>query len=767
MNTIYLRVRVLCAICIALSLTACAQLVRDEAARDLREGHYEAAISQLQEGLKRYPDNTLLRASLLTTQETAIARLIAQASRERLESRYDAAAQTLRRASAIDPNDQRLVSLKAEFARKDSVRSTLAEARTLSENNKKDAALKIVEGALRKAPRQPDLLTLQKQLETDIRLATDTTGRRTLAENRPVSLDFRGTPLSTVLDAMTKGSGINFILDRDVKTDVRTTVLLRNVRFDDALDLVASSNQLARRVIDPRTVLIYPNTPEKRREHQEQVIRVFYLANADAKTTANMLRGLLRIKDVFVDERANFVALREPPEIVALAERLVALHDVGEAEVMLEVEVLEIKTSRLTELGINFPNSFTLTPLSASGATAGAGLTVGGLRNINSDQVGVSVAGLLVNLRREVGDFNTLANPRIRTRSKDKAKILIGDKIPVITSTASSTGFVSENINYLDVGLKLEVEPVVSPDDEVLIKLGLEVSSLAREVRTTSGSLAYQIGTRNANTTLRLKDGETQLLGGLISNEDRTNANRIPGLGDLPIAGRLFSSQKDEFQRTELVLAITPRILRNAPKPEVWQSELWVGTEADTRLRPAPGTQPTSTSVSASLSRGTGSLQAPMPSAQPAATKAQSAIGLPVTTGLQVKWTGPADVRVGQEFEVELELQSGVPLRGLPLEVRYAPEQLEILDVQEGNFFNRSQPGSSFTQSINNKTGKVGIGIMASGDQGAAGEGTIFRLKVRAKTAGNTTLQLSSFAPFGRVAIPALPTSPSMEIKIQ
>ena len=128
-------------------------------------------------------------------------------------------------------------------------------------------------------------------------------------------------------------------------------------------------------------------------------------------------------------------------------------------------------------------------------------------------------------------------------------------------------------------------------DDEVAIRVALEVSSVAREVRTASGSLAYQIGTRNASTMLRLRDGETQLLAGLISHEDRSSASRLPGLGDLPIAGRLFSAQRDDNSRTELVLAITPRILRNVRQPDASEAELWVGTEANTRLRP-PGGRP-------------------------------------------------------------------------------------------------------------------------------------------------------------------------------
>src|SRR5690606_8836828 len=145
-------------------------------------------------------------------------------------------------------------------------------------------------------------------------------------------------------------------------------------------------------------------------------------------------------------------------------------------------------------------------------------------------------------------------NPRIRVKNREKARIHIGDKVPVLTTTATATGFVAEAVNYLDVGLKLEGEPLVYLENEVGIRVGLEVSNIAREIVSRSGSVTYQLGTRNASTSLRLKDGETQVLAGLINDEDRRSADRVPGLGKLPVIGRLFSSTNDTHNRTEIVL---------------------------------------------------------------------------------------------------------------------------------------------------------------------------------------------------------------------
>jgi general secretion pathway protein D len=204
-----------------------------------------------------------------------------------------------------------------------------------------------------------------------------------------------------------------------------------------------------------------------------------------------------------------------------------------------------------------------------------------------------------------------LANPRIRVKNREKARVHIGDRVPVITTTAAATGgFVSESVTYLDVGLKLEVEPLISLEDEVNMKVSLEVSNITQTVKSTSGTLTYQLGTRTAATNLRLRDGETQVLAGLISNDDRRSADRVPVLGELPIAGRLFSHTLDNNNRTEIVLLITPRLARTLARPDAASVEFAAGTEAATgtpRLGAAPPVIP----------------QIPVPTPVPGATPGQ------------------------------------------------------------------------------------------------------------------------------------------------
>ncbi|MGE0097849.1 MAG: cohesin domain-containing protein [Hydrogenophaga sp.] len=734
---------------VVLSAVGCAQqLIRDEASAKLRQGQYESAIQTLQDGVAQYPESVTLRTGLVAARSDAVARLVAQSAQERMGGQLDAAAATLKRAGELDPGNPRVAELQADLLHDRRAQAVLQTARQYIAAGDKAAALAALQAALVDLPRHAGLQALKRQLDAE-RLAGAGAGYHlALTETRPISLDFRNAPLSLLLEALRDGSGISFVIDRDVPMDQRASVFIRTARVDDAIDLVLGAFQLSRRIVNARTVLVYPNTPEKHRQHREQVVRVFHLAHAEAKTTATLLQNMLRIQPPFVDERANLIALREPPEIMALAERLVAVHDQGEAEVMLEVEVLEVKTSRLTELGINFPNSFSLTPLAAQGQT---GLTVDSFRSLDSSRVGLTVAGLMVNLRREVGDFHTLANPRIRTRTKQKATILIGDKVPVITTTAGSNGFVSENVSYLDVGLKLDVEPTVSPDDEVNIKLGLEVSALAGEVRTTGGSVAYQIGTRNANTTLRLRDGETQVLGGLISNEDRSSANRVPGLGDLPIAGRLFSSQKDDSRRTELVLAITPRILRGAPRPDTDQAVMWVGTENFTRPRPPPLAAAQSVAVAR-----------PGADASPAGPSA----GVEPTQGLRVSVKGPEQLKVGDVFTLALHATSGEPLKGMPMDLRYSARTLEVMDVAEGAYFKQSPAPSSFTHAVNAGEGRISIGLLSNAEHGVSGEGDVVLLRFKVLEAGVAELAFQKFDPIrvNAAMTPSKPTGWSMKI---
>jgi general secretion pathway protein D len=291
---------------------------------------------------------------------------------------------------------------------------------------------------------------------------------------------------------------------------------------------------------------------------------------------------------------------------------------VAEPEVMLDVEILEIKRSSITELGIAWPATLGFAPLAY---TSGSALSIDALRALSSRKIGVTGIEAALHANRTDGDSNTLANPRIRVRNKEKAKVVIGDRVPNISATVSTGGtrdFASDTVTYVDVGLTLNVEPTIYLNNEVAIRISLEVSNVIDAIRTSNGSVAYRIGTRSATTMLQLKDGENQVLAGLINNEDRSSGSKVPGVGNLPIIGRLFGSTNDTTDKTEIVLSITPHLVRTIQRPPASASEFSAGTEGSFRRRPDTVSLPLPPARTVNL---------PAPAAPPAAQPAAPAPG--------------------------------------------------------------------------------------------------------------------------------------------
>ncbi|KQY88216.1 hypothetical protein [Pelomonas sp. Root1444] len=740
------RAVVLCLLAMALilAMVGCAHPVQMEAERLQAAGRSEEALIALEQGLRREPENAQLRSHYLRLRTDTLNSWLSEALRLRVQGQLDEAQRLLDRALAVEPSSGRVAEQLLAVRNERRLRAVQGDAEALLARSQTAAALSTVEEALKTNPRHDGLLALRRQIlmaQRDVQLKAAQLG---LAEQRPVSLDFRDAGLRQVLDVVSRYSGLNFVLDKDIRSDLRVTVYLKNVRVEDALDLLVSTHQLARKVLDERTVLIYPNTPEKQHEYQEQVIRVYYLANAEAKGAAAFLKSMLKVKDPFVDDRSNMLSLRESPETMALAERLIGLYDTQEPEVLLELEVLEVRSSRLTELGLKLPTSVGLTLLPAG---SGASLTLDQLRDVGSNRVGVSLGGATLNLRREVNDSQVLANPRVRAKNREKAKVLIGDKVPIVTTTTGQLGFVGDSVSYIDVGLKLDLEPTIYANDEVMIRLALEVSSLASQLKTASGTTAYQISTRNASTALRLKDGETQLLAGLLSKEERSSGTRFPGLGDIPLLGRLFGSQLDDGSRTELVLSITPRIVRNLRQMDPSETELWVGTEAYTRLRqvggrvapesvPDPRPGKTASAAGAAMQTASGAPPADLPAQGPTGSAADE---LPPNQ-VSLRWQAPEQVRVGQPFNLVLMGEVSAALKGLNFGLISGPGRLRLMQPKAGGFWQAQGAPVNISSAVDERSGQIDIGLLRSEGKLMTGRGGLVELTLVATKAGRLDL---------------------------
>jgi len=512
-----------------------------------------------------------------------------------------------------------------------------------------------------------------------------------------------------VLEVVSRQSGLNFVFDRDVRPDLRTTVFVRDTPIDEAIRMVLLTSQLEQRVLNESTILIYPDTPAKAREYRELVMKSFYLTNADVKQTANMLRALVKTRDLYVDEKLNLLVMRDTPEAVRVAERLVANQDLGEPEVMLEVEVLEVGSTLLQELGVQWPSRLSAGVVGAAEVPGTVTLPEWLNRDSRLVQLTFSDPLFVLNLQKQDGSTHILANPRIRVKNHEKAKIHIGDKVPVITTTQTATGFASESVTYLDTGLKLEVEPTVHLDDEVSIKVGLEVSSISSTIRNVdTGSTTYQLGTRNAATVLRLRDGETQMLAGLISDEERRSASKVPGLGDLPVAGRLFSSTKDDNSRTEIVLLITPHVVRNLARPEARFEEFSAGTEA-------------------SIGGGGGAFAA---GGAAIAAPERVAFAPPAAPAVaRFSLQAPPQVAPGQEFGVQLGMESAAALRGGTLAIAYDGTRLSFVRAEAGGLLAAAGGDAALSASAD-AAGRLSLALQAKGD--VQGSGELARLVFRA-----------------------------------
>lgn len=743
---------------------------------------HEEALGEYQQALQKEPTNARFRIGYLNARERAVNKWLGEAERLRTtDSDPSELRRIYTRVLSVDPGNKRAQIGLGQVERDQTIKDIINRARADARLGNTEQALSLLREVLNERPQDSAALQLRTEL-LDQRAKPKANANAKLAEafRRPISLEFKDAPLKQVFEILSRSSGLNFVVDKDIRGDQRTTLFLRNSTIADAVGLVLLTNQLEQRVLDASTVLIFPNTPTKLREYQQLTVRAFVLSTADVKVVANTLKSILKSKDVVVDEKQNMIVMRDSPEAIQMAEKLVALHDQPEAEVMLDVEILEIKRSRLTQLGIQYPAQVALAPMTSA---SGAQLTVRDLKALNSSTTAVTVSGIGAQANNVVTDVNVLANPRIRSRNKEKAKIQVGQRVPNITSTSTSTGFVAETVQYVDVGLKLEVEPTVSPDGEVVMKVNLEVSNILGRVQTKGGSIAYEIGTRNASTVLRLTDGENQVLAGLINDEDRRSVTGIPGLSSVPaVGGALFGNTQDEYQKSEIVLSITPRIVRPAFRPELGMSEFESGTEASLRTR-GPDFSGSSRSPAAPenskptpiTNKPVSKLDVPPQARPPAEIDQQEATGTPLPekpiTNEETKsinadgaspskespllnkqdsspavngastliWRGANTVAVGGHVTVDLWAASSQALSIVPVLINYDPRVLSVVSIDQGDFMANAGTSSTITKRAEAGSGVVRAVISASGGVSKPAEGTLVRVVFKALAASDSS----------------------------
>ncbi len=412
------------------------------------------------------------------------------------------------------------------------------------------------------------------------------------SSNIPILIKFEDFEIGKIYEALSKATGINFLYDPKMDLKKKISIELNNVPFEKAMDTMMLTNKHFFKVIDENTVLIADDNQQKRREYEDEVIRTFFLSNADVKDVQTLLRTMLDSRKVTSNAQLNSITIRDTPNKVAIAQKVIQANDKAKAELIVDVELLEISRTVSRTLGINLtPRQYTV---QWEGPTRVPLNNLGLLNQLGLYSLG-PIPQVTIDFLKSDSGTRTIAKPQLRVTEGEKAQLHIGDSVPIPTTTFNTTGTVGGSVipitsfTYQEVGIVIAIEPRVHHNKEVTLKLNVEVSQLGERVDTGQGVSQPSINTRQIDTVIRLKDGESNLLAGLIRDDGTSSKSGFPGLMDLPGLGRIFSSTSDTRRETDLVLTLTPRIIRIPDIREEDLQALWIGNEANPRLRGEAG----------------------------------------------------------------------------------------------------------------------------------------------------------------------------------
>ncbi len=422
------------------------------------------------------------------------------------------------------------------------------------------------------------------------------------ASDKPISLNFpQAKPIKQIYQSLAAAAGINVIFDPQLKDD-NVSIVLTNLPFQAALETLMRQENHFYKVIDEKTMLIASDTPANRKTYEDLVIRTFFLSNGDVTEVSNALRALLQTTRISINKAENSITLRDTADKVAIAERIIEQNDKQVAEVVVDVELLQVNTTKLLDLGPKLSDySITMSAPAPKGSQTNLGAAVpegqftwSQLMQLSINSFGFAIPSVTYNFIKNQGAAELLAKPQLRIAEGQKAQLVIGDRRPIPVTTFNTGTTVGGNIvpvtsfQYQDVGIKIEVEPRVHHNREITLKLTVEVSQVSGEVAVEGGSPLPIIGTRTISSNIRLKDGETNLLAGLFRRDRSRTDTQIPFLSDLPIVGRLITNTKKDDQTTDIVLTMTPHIIRIPDITEEDVMPVYVGTDQNISYQGAP-----------------------------------------------------------------------------------------------------------------------------------------------------------------------------------
>ena len=620
--------------------------------------------------------------------------------------------------------------------------------------------------------------------------------------NIPILLNFKEVELTKIFEAIGKASGINFIFDDKVELKRPMTIDIGNVTLEKALDILMLQTKNFYKVLDEYTLLVAPDTRQKRQEYEDQVIRTFFLSNGDTKTVVTLVRSLLQSRQIAENAELNSVTIKDTPAKVAVAARIIEANDKSRGEVLIDLELLQINRNVARTIGIDLSSKI-MTLQFGEGNERVALNNLDVLKQTGNWTVGV-IPTVTLDFLKSDSSTKAIAKPQLRVSEGERAEILIGDRVPIPTTSFNTSQTVGGNIvpitsfTYQNVGITVQIEPRVHHNKEVTLRVSVEASNVSGSVPTgTGGQEQPIISTRQIQTVIRLRDNETNLLAGLIQTLNSDSQSGVAGLSDIPGVRRLFGRSNTQSQETDIIMTLTPRIIRIPDITEEDLATLWVGTEENMQLRgparnalgqgpfaggrvdtgaaelegePTTGSGGAVSRISASpeveRDRAAAAAEAarepvePLEQDQPpeAETEGADSGAVPVPPVIQDETEeppdeeepppGPAVVRlvpskpvfqVGETVVVQVVIDNAYNVGSTPFHLRYNTGVLQFLPpAAEGPFMASDGANTVFLATDPGGAGEIVVGLSRMGaPQGAGGSGTLAVFQFQAVAAGD------------------------------
>src|SRR2546421_6763410 len=568
-----------------------------------------------------------------------------------------------------------------------------------------------------------------------------------------------------VFDTIGKLAGLTVVYDPDFPAR-RITVDLVNVTLEQALEIVSLESKAFVKPVTENIIFVIPDQPQKRRDYEEQVIRTFYLSNTvqpqELTEILTGLRQLLDLKRIQQVNSQNAIVVRDTPDKLILAEKMIRDIDKARPEVVVQVEVLEARTDRLRDLGI-LPGqtaSISINPntstTSSSTTTTTTPTTLSQLRHLNGNAYDVTLPSLTANAVLTDTNTKIIQNPEVRSVDGQTAKLKIGDRIPIATGSFSSgigiaggtaggiNPLVNTQFTYQDVGVNIDLTPRVHPNREVSLKLKVEVSAKTGDV-SIGGITQPIISQRVIEDDIRLKEGEVSILGGLIQRTDSKTLEGWPGLAKLPLLGYLFSHNKTDHQEDEVLIVLTPRIVRMPDWTKANLRPLDSGSETNVQVRreneihapaPPPVQQPPA-------NQNTGAPNAaPVPATAP--TAAAPATGKAPGAAAKLRFEPPSlSLKAGQTATIGVVIENVNGLFSIPLLLQYNPAVISVEEVRHGGFLSGgTQEIAIVHQPFKDKGQSIISATRGPNTPGVSGSGTLIGIVVKGLAPGSSNLSI-------------------------